>query len=122
MHRLSLADKYCLDFPHILQNTSITRVYQNRLSIIQRKYAIWKYEQDTKGRRKNKFNTQELKKDKLGQKKKKKTPLKTVMIIFPLSPSLSLSLLSLTQNHKQMLYFSGLKGRKCIFLYNYFFL
>lgn len=91
MHRLSLADKYCLDFPHILQNTSITLVYQNRLSIIQRKYAIWKYEQDTKGRRKNKFNTQELKKDKLGQKKKKKKHLLKLSWLSFLSLPLSLS-------------------------------
>ncbi len=67
MHHLGLADKCCLDFPRILQNTSITCVYQNLLSIIQREHTIWKYEQDIKGRRKNKFNTQKLK-DELGPK------------------------------------------------------
>ncbi len=67
VHRLGLADKCCLDFPRILQNTSITCVYQNLLSIIQREHTIWKYEQDIKGRRKNKFNTQKLK-DELGPK------------------------------------------------------
>ncbi len=68
MHRLGLADKFCLDFPRILQNTSITCVYQNRLSIIQREHTIRTYEKDTKGGRKNKFNTQRLKKDELGPK------------------------------------------------------